>query len=123
MDKYIQSTEDMLSSCKHFESSGILYDKDGKVVSMNRSTSNDGSDITKVDVKYNDKGEIDRMDMTQTQKSNSSLIPASQEKFFDTFQSELSASPRLTSFKKQIKVNSLILKSLTSNQAFCLYKD
>lgn len=92
MDKYIQSTEDMLSSCKHFESSGILYDKDGKVVSMNRSTSNDGSDMTKVDVKYNDKGEIDRMDMTQTQKSNSSLIPASQEKFFDSFQSELSAS-------------------------------
>jgi hypothetical protein len=104
MDKYIQSTEDMLSSCKHFESSGILYEN-GKVVSMNRSTSKEGNDFTKVDVKYNEKGEIDRMDMTQVQKSNSAIIPTSQEKFFDSFQDELSASLESQVLKNKTKLS------------------
>lgn len=91
MDKYIESTENMLSTCKNFESSGTLYEN-GKIVSMNKSTSENGNDYTEVKINYNNDGVVSGMDIVKTQKNNSAIIPDSQSKIFDEFASEMKTS-------------------------------
>lgn len=80
MDKYIESTENMLSTCKNFESSGTLYEN-GKIVSMNKSTSENGNDYTEVKINYNNDGVVSGMDIVKTQKIILQLYQIANQKY------------------------------------------
>lgn len=91
MDKYIQKTEEMLSSCKHYESTGVLYDKEGKVVSISHSDNQNGI-MNKVDFKT---------------ENNKIVLSDKQSKIFDDMQLDASfASTQHEERKSGIK-NSL----------------